>query len=300
MNRLLVAALFLCFSFCSARSQESAPVLCNRADLPLTWPKGVPLQPEKREIRFTSFADFSEAELRIANKSSTPLTQVAALIEILDKENNHLLTFAARAVAPGLLSRAVKAPDAFPLENGGRLATVLYPNDTTNLVPSNPRVLSVCPSTARLVFLQVDTIQQQQFIYSAPNVRTDARLTISSKPRLLPLPVSGAYEQFLRIRIAENGSASVVSLEHSPEIIADWITQLLSAWRFLPAESDGVASQDTVDFLFRFHPIRKAEWDDLEQIRSHNLPYILVDVYPPSDQEPNALVRVGHHIVMMD
>lgn len=278
-----------------ARAQNP-PVLCDHKHIPIEWPQSTSVALVGKEVIFTSYAQFSELYFQVKNTSPMPLVQFAALVEVFDSMDRHLITFAAHSISPDFATRAPSVPKYFDSDNG-RLDTVLYHGESTNLVPYTPIVAVSCPVRAQLSFLQTDDIDGKQFKYATKNIRLDASLKSHRPSALLPLPVTGKYEKLVTVQIDEQGVPLLSRIEYVPEALPVWINKVMKSWTFSPAQFNGTDLAAHLDILFRFHSERKQEWSEFRKYPKSQRTFIAVDVYPPESGEGTPTLSLGKLIV---
>ncbi|HEU4415573.1 MAG TPA: hypothetical protein VFT65_12380 [Candidatus Angelobacter sp.] len=282
-TRSLLFSLILILAFVSdAVGQYEPPLLCEGKALSADWPPSSPAELVDQHLLFKSSTKNSWASLTLKNRNSSPLVQIVAAVEVLDKNQQHLATLIVRDIAPGAAGTLAPVP-GYPGADAGDLLKPVYPSENAKIVLSSPKVVSGCPASARLVSLRLDSLSGETFTYVKPGNRTDPYLLQADLASLSPPPLNAKFEQLVTIRINEEGKANIPELDGDVTVVR-WLNDFVSLLKFSPASFDGTPLPDTSELLVRFHKRPKLDWRGVVKYRSAKTTFSVLDIYPVPNQ----------------
>jgi hypothetical protein len=264
---------------------ESAPgeaYYCRVPEMPISWEtKGQPVKIVHSDAVFTALGT-NEPALDVLNTQTSAITNLAFVVEYLDRQGQKVTTAAIAAAAAGYETGA-RLP--FPVECCTEpWKKPLEPGNTARVAEfyDSVRTLS-CPQSARITFViakfKDGTVQQ----YAAEG------WSVPPLPRLVPeltaaCPVVKKNPTQIRakLRISSTGEVTGISgpalTKDDPDLVA-WVATQMKQWTFHPALLDGHPHDTDLDAEFVLYGDPQA---NLAAI-SLTSPATLISFYPRED-----------------
>jgi hypothetical protein len=258
---------------------------CHVTEMPLSW--AMEPHPVKITSSEAAFTDLGSADpsIKITNSQATAITNVAFVIEYVDKEDNVVDTAVAANAAKGYENAM---PTPFPVENLQVWQNPVGPGEGAWVggMSDGNRTIS-CPTAGRITFLMLrlkngDVRQYASTAWQIPALpRMVPRLDMScpSVGGLVEIPA------ILRINVAGEVIAIAPQDLASPDLI-NWAAARVRSWKFHPGLANGhpQASELKVDFIF--YPNAEVNPAGL----SLNSPAVLIQFFPSNrDAAPRCI-----------
>lgn len=247
----LIALLVICGTSLVGPQQSKSPS-CSAGRVSIVGLTGIPIRFDKARYTVSSEGP-AYADIKITNTSSQPLSRISFVLDYLDDGGKVINTvgFSSRRAPRGSTESAFVHAEHIDEE----LSKILYPAETKIVQGLSTAFSLICPTTARLIFLQLDFENGVARTWTAPDWNVGPILNYF--PEQLHLHVHKAGEVETVSMVASiNAEGHVIDLDHLENVSFD-PTELLSelkTWSFFPAVKDGRPIDSSRTLVIQFLP----------------------------------------------
>lgn len=243
-----IKLLLLLLSLTSSLALAEVRYWCEGAQpLPIEYPHAAPFKLANLSFVSADVSSFGQVELTATRPDN--IESYILIIEFLDRDGKHVYSVPIYSTKPGQ-DGDVDADVLAWIESHPRSSVNhIKASDPTTLQFWIPVVPSSCPTSARLLHVQLRYANGKPFTYAISNLTLDPSIVsapISSSAEwvtLTPLEFTG------RITVDSGGQPNVAQLQPTaPD--RRWLQDQVSSWRFSPAVKKGRKVAEDVAFYF--------------------------------------------------